>query len=348
MRTKRKKKKNTAAVCAAVIVIIAAVGGAAFGISKLAAPKETNTLAPIAEVSLITSSAEENVSLPAVSEEYPDDDAVLFFRKPYKSDRTAEMDKNFVTANNSVLIDADTGEILGRHSSMSKIYPASMTKVMTLLVAVENLDNAQLSDTYVMSYELLAPLVEANASRVGFEVDEEVTVKDMLYGLILPSGADAAVGLCNYIAGSEENFVELMNQKAEELGLNETHFMNSSGLHDKNHYTTCIEMSMIMKAAMDDPLCREILSTYQYTTSSTEQHPDGIPLYSNMFSRMYGTEVDGVTITAGKTGYTDEAGQCLVSYAEKGEHNYILVLAGDYERYQAIYSTFYAYENYLP
>lgn len=347
MKIKRKKKKNNIVIkCAAVLLVLCACGGAAAGISKLAAPKEKNALAPIAEVSLITAPPEETVpELPEISGDEPE---ILSFRRPFTTDRTAEMDKNFVTANNSLLIDADTGEILGRHSSKLKIYPASMTKVMTLLVAVENLDNAQLSDTYPMTYELLAPLVEANASRVGFEVDEVVTVKDMLYGLILPSGADAAVGLCNYIAGSEENFVRLMNDKAEELGLTETHFMNSSGLHDKNHYTTCIEMSMIMKAAMNEPLCREILSTYTYTTSSTEQHPDGIVLYSNMFSRMYGTEVEGVTITSGKTGYTDEAGQCLVSYAEKGEHNYILVIAGDYERYQAVYSTFYAYENYLP
>lgn len=344
---KNRKKKRFALQCAVVLVCIGAAAGAAVGISKIAAPKEKNTLAPIAEVSLITAASEDipdETESPAEYEETEPEG----FRKPYKTDRTAEMDKNFVTANNSVLIDADTGEILGRHGSMRKIYPASMTKVMTLLVAVENLDSAQLNDTYTMTYELLAPLVQENASRAGFEVDEEVTVKDMLYGLILPSGADAAVGLCNYIAGSEENFVKLMNQKAEELGLTETHFMNSSGLHDKEHYTTCIEMSMIMKAAMDDPLCREILSTYTYTTSPTEQHPDGIVLYSNMFSRMYGTEVEGVTITAGKTGYTDEAGQCLVSYAEKGEHRYILVIAGDYERYQAVYSTFYAYENYLP
>lgn len=343
---KNRKKKRFALQCVVVLICAGAVAGAAFGISKLAAPKEKNTLAPIAEVSLITSPTED---IPAETQA-PDeaDYEITGFRKPYKTDRTAEMDKNFVTANNSVLIDAETGEILGRHDSMRKIYPASMTKVMTLLVAVENLDSSQLSDTYTMTYELLAPLVQENASRVGFDVDEEVTVKDMLYGLILPSGADAAVGLCNYIAGSEENFVVLMNQKAEELGLTETHFMNSSGLHNKEHYTTCIEMSMIMKAAMDDPLCREILSTYTYTTSPTEQHPDGIVLYSNMFSRMYGTEVEGVTITAGKTGFTDEAGQCLVSFAEKGEHSYILVLAGDYERYQAVYSTFYAYENYLP
>lgn len=344
---KNRKKKRFALQCAVVLICAGAVTGAAIGISKLAAPKEKNTLAPIAEVSLITSPTEDIPAETGAPDE-ADVEMMTGFRKPYKTDRTAEMDNNFVTANNSVLIDADTGEILGRHGSMRKIYPASMTKVMTLLVAVENLDSSQLNDTYTMTYELLAPLVQENASRVGFDVDEEVTVKDMLYGLILPSGADAAVGLCNYIAGSEEDFVVLMNRKAEELGLTETHFMNSSGLHDKEHYTTCIEMSMIMKAAMDDPLCREILSTYTYTTSPTEQHPDGIVLYSNMFSRMYGTEVEGVTITAGKTGYTDEAGQCLVSFAEKGEHSYILVLAGDYERYQAVYSTFYAYDNYLP
>lgn len=327
------------------LLIIAGLGGITGAVLSSIKPVQKDTLAPISDVTLAVQEPYEVTT--EVTEEPPVPE-IVGFRRPYSNENTVEMDTEFVTARNSVLIDADSGEILARHNSMKKIYPASMTKVMTLLVAAEHLDTSQMNDTYTMTYELIAPLVQENASRVGFSEDETVTVKDMLYGLVLPSGADAAVGLCNYIAGSEEEFVKLMNEKAEELGLRETHFTNSSGLHDKQHYTTCIEMAIIMKAAMDIPICREILSTYTYTTSSTEQHPDGIVIYSSMFSRMYGTEVDGVTILAGKTGYTDEAAQCLVSYAEKGSNNYILVLAGDYERYQAVYSTFYAYDNYLP
>lgn len=342
MRKKRKNRKPFWLIPLCGVVLIAA-GVTAY---KLIPEKSEDTLVPVSQVSVVSSSQTEITEI--TEETTVTEPEEVIHTRPYKSENTKEMDVNFVTAENSLLIDADTYEIFGRHNSLAKMYPASMTKVMTLLVAVEHLSDEQMSDTVTMTYDMLHPLIVENASRAGFEVDEEVTVKDLLYALILPSGADGAVGLCEYIAGGEENFVKLMNEKAEEMGLTSTHFTNSSGLHDKNHYTTCIEMAMIMKEAMENEECREILSTYQYTTSPTEIHPEGIPLTSTMFSRMYGTEVEGVTITSGKTGYTDEAGQCLVTYAEKGDKNYILVLAGDYERYQAVYSTFYAYENYLP
>ena len=106
-----------------------------------------------------------------------------------------------------------------------------------------------------------------------------------------------------------------MNAKAEELGLKNTHFTNASGLYDPNHYSTATDIAMLMSAVMENDTCREILGTYQYTTSVTEQHPEGIPLESTMFSRMYGNEVTGITIEAGKTGYTSIAGNTLVTCA---------------------------------
>lgn len=111
-----------------------------------------------------------------------------------------------------------------------------------------------------------------------------------------------------------------MNEKCEELGLQNTHFMNASGLHNENQYTTPVEMAMILAYAMQNPECAKILSIYQHTTAPLASHPEGILLTSTMFGRMYGTEVPNVTIQAGKTGYTQEAGNCLVSYAEKTGH----------------------------
>lgn len=344
---KRRKNKNIAGVIAAAAAVVLAVSGGAV-VLGMADSRSESTLAPIAEVSITSAASEttaETEPLPEVT--LPEEPDRTAFRKPYRSERTREFSDS-VTAANAILIDAETGEVLGRKSSLQKIYPASMTKVISLLVAAEHLSENDMDKTYPMTYEMLAPLVADNASRAGFEIDEAPTVRDMLYGLILPSGADAAVGLAEYIAGSEEAFAELMNEKAAELGLEETHFENPTGLHSKTHYTTCAEMAVIMKAAMDNDLCREVLSTYTYTTSPTEQHPEGIPLVSTVFSRMYGTEVEDVTITAGKTGYTDQAGQCLVTYAEKDGKHYICVIAGDYEKYAAVYSTFEAYGNYLP
>lgn len=244
------------------------------------------------------------------------------------------------------LLDVENAQVIAGRDYDSRIYPASMTKVMTLIVAAENLTD--LDRQYVFTEDLIYPLVQQEASRAGFDPGEPVSVNDLFYGLVLPSGADAAVALANLTAGSEEAFAERMNRKCEELGLVNTHFINASGLYDDEQYTTPVEMAMIMAYAMKNPVCAKVLSTYQYTTEPTEQHPEGILLTSTMFSRMYGTEVEGVTILAGKTGYTDEAGNCLVSYAEKDGHHYVAVTAAASYKWHPIFDDFEIYKNYLP
>lgn len=247
----------------------------------------------------------------------------------------------------AVLIDVEDNTILARRGCTSRIYPASLTKVMTVLVAVENVEDIDTASC-VMTYDILNPLINASASRAGFWEGEEISFTDLLYGAILPSGADATVGLAIAVSGSEEEFVKLMNKKAEELGLSNTHFTNTSGLHSTNHYSTPLEMAVIMKAAMDNPICKEVLSAYKYTTAPTEHFPQGIELTSNMFSRMYGTEVPGVTVIAGKTGYTDEARHCLVSCAVKDGREYVAVTAMGSTKWEQTYDCLRIYENYLP
>ena len=139
-----------------------------------------------------------------------------------------------------------------------------------------------------------------------------------------------------------------MNEKCDELGLKNTHFCNQSGLHDENQYTTPAEMALIMKYAMSNEECAKVLGTYQYTTEATPQHPQGISLTSTMFSRMYGNEVEGVTIKAGKTGYTDQAHNCLVNYAVKGDKEYVTVMAAAGNRWYVIFDGFKILERYLP
>ena len=201
---------------------------------------------------------------------------------------------------------------------------------------------------YQFTNKLLYPLYNAQASVAGFGTNEIVPVSDLFYGMILPSGADAAAALAEIVAGSEEQFAVLMNKKCEELGLKNTHFVNSTGLYDDEQYTTPSEMAMIMKYAMENSECAKVLSTFQYTTEKTTQHPDGILLTNTMFSRMYGTEVEGVTITAGKTGYTDEALNCLVSYAVKGDKSYICVTSHAHNKWHCVFDSFEIYGNYLP
>lgn len=255
-----------------------------------------------------------------------------------------------ISCNNSILIDVTNNTVIAEKGGDERIYPASMTKVMTILVAAENCKN--LEDTFEMTIDIIDPLYRENASVAGFSPGEQVSVLDMLYGAALPSGADATTGLAIYTAGSEEAFAELMNKKCEELLLENTHFVNASGLHDDNHYSTCHDIAIIMKAALANDTVRQILSTYQYTTAGTAQHPEGILLTDTMFSRIHGKdEFDGkIQVIGGKTGYTGEAGQCLVSAASvvaNPENEYILVTAGGADKWKPIYDTIYMYRHFL-
>ncbi len=263
---------------------------------------------------------------------------------PEKASAITTLTDANIVSQYALLLDIENNSILAERGDIeARIYPASMTKIMTLFVAVEQIEN--MDDTFTMTYEIIAPLIEAEASRAGFSEGEVVSIQDLLYGIALPSGADATTAIAEYVSGSEAAFVELMNEKAAELGLENTHFTNASGLHDVNHYSTVTDIAMLMAYVMDNPTCREILSTYQYTTASTEQHPEGILLENTMFSRMYGNEVTGMTIEAGKTGYTDEAGHCLVSYATDDTNGaaYVVVTAMGGSYWNAVFDTFALY-----
>ena len=136
------------------------------------------------------------------------------------------------------------------------------------------------------------------------------------------------MAIVDYVSGNEETFVALMNQKAKALGMNHTHFTNAVGLHDENHYSTALDIAILMKAAMENPTCRQILGSVEYRTTSTQQHPNGMILLSTMYKRMYGNEVKNMTIIGGKTGFTDQAMQCLASYATAVDGNeYVVVTA---------------------
>ena len=254
---------------------------------------------------------------------------------------TTEIDSTY-----AALIDLTNNTVIAGKSANARMYPASMTKVMSLIVAYEAIED--LSDTFLMTSTIIDPVYRSGASLAGFSPNEPVTLLDLLYGTILPSGAEAAVALAEYVAGSEEAFVDLMNEKAKSMGLTGTHFTNCTGLHDADHYSTAVEMAMIMAYAMQYEDCAKILSTYRYTTAPTEKHPEGVALESTMFSRMYGDEPEGVTVQAGKTGYTTEGHHCLVSYAtddETGEA-YIFVTANAKEKFAPIFDAIAVYSDY--
>lgn len=237
--------------------------------------------------------------------------------------------------------------IYSQMAADSKIYPASMTKVMTLIVVSENID--KMPQTYTFGFEMLNRLYMEEASVAGFLEGETVDVEDLMYGLVLPSGADAAEALAIMVAGSNEEFAKLMNEKCQELGLKYTHFTNPTGLYDEEQYTTPSEMAMIMEYAMKDETRAKVLGTYQYKTKATAQHPEGIQLTSTMYSRIYGNEAPGVLVTGGKTGYTNEAGSCLVSYAVTNKGNaYVFCTGGATYRWAPVYDEIYVYKNIIP
>lgn len=212
----------------------------------------------------------------------------------------------------AILIDADTNTVIAEKNPDERIFPASMTKVMTALVACEQIENWD--DTFTMTQAIIDPLYLADASLAGFVDGEKVPLLDLVYGAILPSGAEATEALSIYVAGSEEAYAELMNEKAASLGLTDTHFVDASGLHDEEHYTTLRDMAIILQAAMDNEICREILSTTYYTCQPTEQHPDGLKIFNKFMSRIEYQDLKGGEIQGAKTGYTAQAMNCCASF----------------------------------
>lgn len=214
--------------------------------------------------------------------------------------------------------------VLMSKAGTEQMYPASMTKIMTALVAIENLPD--LDEQITVTAEEINPVYEMGASLAGFNAGETVTVRDLLYGVLLPSGAEACAALADRVAGSEEAFAQMMNQKALELGMENTHFVTVSGLHDPDHYTTCYDIAKLLENAIQNETFRTIFTSATYTTSATEDHPQGLTLKSTMFSQLGSAQLDnGGVIEGGKTGSEDAAGRCLASLAKINGEEYILV-----------------------
>lgn len=270
------------------------------------------------------------------------------FRSGYEAETTAEtriIGAEDVLSEYAILMNAEDGTIAAQRDARAIINPASMTKVLTVLVAAEHITD--LDDEFTMTLEITDYAYVNDCSSVGFLDEEVVTVRDLFYGTILPSGGDAAVALATYVAGSHEAFVDMMNEKLEELGLSDTaHFTNCVGLYDKEHYCSVYDMAMIMKAAVENDLCREVLSARTYTTSATEQHPEGITI-SNWFIRRIEDKDTGGRVLCAKTGYVAQSGSCAASYGISGEGTpYICVTAQTYSSWRCIYDHVALYSKY--
>ena len=201
-----------------------------------------------------------------------------------------------------------------------------MTKIMTVIVACDLIDD--MNDTFALTNEIIDPLVRENASRAEFKVGEQVKMVDYIYGAMLPSGADATAALAISLAGSEAKFVELMNKKAEELGCTDTHFTNTTGLHNKEHYSTARDVAIIMAYAVHNTFLKEVMSTETYTPSALLTS-GGTKLRSTWKGLLGTYTAKNATMLAAKTGYTEEAGNCLASLSRGNDgREYIIISAG--------------------
>ena len=240
----------------------------------------------------------------------------------------ADYDPGFdVDAESVYLINLDTGKVIYEKDADKKIYPASTTKIMTALLALENIPDLDAPQVELKLY-IQNALSGTGASLAGILRGESFSPRELLYASMLPSGNEAAMMLGDYVGdGSLDYFAEMMNERAAELGAANTHFVNASGMHDDDHYTTAYDMYLITKAALENETFRQIVSTRYYYAGEDQ---NGNPLHWNTTNFLIspGSTYYYPYATGVKTGTTDEAGRCLVSTAEKNGYHSLMVMMG--------------------
>ena len=363
------------------------------------------------------------------SEKEKSADAALFFQgyQPKVTEQTQTMpeeDEN-MTSEYAILVNLDNGEVVAQKNAQTRMYPASMTKILTLLTAAEQIQNP--NGSFTIDQSITDYVFSHGCSAVNWGLNETVSVSDLMHGTIMPSGADAALALSLYAvqsrqhpesiqdftayaggsqaeagsvrsggseasgeitasgenttsgenAASSENaasgenmtsgenassrvpfqkvtdtdemktFVSLMNEKVKELGLsNDTHFTNVIGVYDDENYCTAQSMAMIMKAAMENKICRDVMSAHRYQTQPTPEHPDGLNLSNLFLRRIEDKEMPGEVICA-KPGFVNESGSCAASYfiSNTGRH-YICVTGNAHSSWRCIYDHVTIYNRY--
>jgi len=244
------------------------------------------------------------------------------------------------------IIDCDTNTILGGKEIRTRMNPASMIKILTVLTAMDYVENME--DTVEITIDITDYTFTNGCSVVGYGWGDTPTVEELFYGTIVPSGADAAIALAKYCAGSQEAFVELMNEKAKELGLTDTHVTNCVGIYDENQYSTVYDIAVILRTAMDDSFLRNVLVQHKYLTAPTKDNPDGI-LLSNWFLRRIEDFDTHGTVEGAKTGYVDESGSCAASFAtDKNGKTYLCVTSGSTTSWRCVHDHINLYCEYLP
>ena len=232
-----------------------------------------------------------------------------------------------LNAETAIVMDASSGYILYQKDMDKKMYPASMTKIMTALLVLEK---GNLDDIVTVSQKAVDSVDIYQSSNIGLQVGEEVSVRDLLNALLIPSANDAAYALAEYISSSELDFANLMNERARELGAVNTHFANSSGLHDDDHYTTAHDIALIAREAMKNTTFAQTVSqsTFIFPQTNMRQSKATYANTNHLVSRYLNTSYYYDKATGIKTGFTDEAKHTLASSAKDGSNSLISVVMG--------------------
>lgn len=249
----------------------------------------------------------------------------------YSTSEPEALKDSQIVASSYLLMERETGEILMSRDEEVVRFPASTTKIMTALVALQFCDDL---DAVLTVSESAVTFADEKAERVPFKAGEQITLRTALYGLLVKSGNDAANVIAEYVAGDVPSFVNLMNQTAAAIGCTSTNFVNPHGLHDDLHYTTAHDLARIMNVALENETFREIIGTYSYTLPSDEMYPERTIYNTNKHINPDDNYYYRYSI-GGKTGFTSMAGYCLVEAAEKDGVQMIAVIlySGVYSRW---------------
>ncbi len=277
--------------------------------------------------------------------DFPDDSLYI----PRKS-----ADSDGIYSDFAVLVDVTENRIVASRKAEQDIYPASMAKIMTLIVVVENLKSEDaMNDVITIKKETVEKMLEERASGFGFKEGEQLTVEALLHALILQSDGVAGISLAEYISGSESAFVELMNAKAKEIGMEKTNFQNCTGLYGKYMLSSCKDIAVMMTYAMKNSFCADILSQKLYRLPDSFREDNTYAFYhatlASKFDKLL-PDVRTADVVAGKSGWIgEESGYCLVTYAvgDNG-HRYVLVTAmAEGSSDEPVYDMEYVYNNYI-
>lgn len=252
---------------------------------------------------------------------------VCFCFSAYAENSVSNSNNNVTTLSPvALLMDAKTGKVLYEKNGYEQNFPASTTKLMTAILAVEN---CNLSDIVKVSYNAVFS-VPYDYTNAALQVDEELTVEQLLNALLIPSANDAGFALAEHIAGSTESFASMMNSKATEIGCKNTHFTNPSGIHNDNHYSTAYDLALIGRYAMQYDTIMNIVckTSYRLPVTNKYERDDRYFVTTNSMIRENFTSYYDSRVTGLKTGYTEHALDCIVASAKQNDLDLIVVILG--------------------